>query len=344
MSTYLTLAKSTTVDPPLTSLFGQLQVTETAPNTLKMYLGDSSNNPVKIFDETTPSGTPVYIYNNTTYKTVSPNGLDTNNGQPSRPYQTITYGISQITAGGVLAVESATYTENITLNVTNKASQGVSNGISDAQTRIIGTAFLSSNFTGSKLSNLSFEKSDSQILVNGTGTSFFLDRIAVGTSVTSTNFLDITTMNAGYVNISNCDFNNLTLKFAGSNLVQVYIQNCRNFKIDAGATYLVAIDETCSFQEISTNNNVVVGFTNITDIVATAPTVFGYYLASAAITIGSLNILKGDLFLFITTGVAQLVRRYYNCSPIMYLSAKSTSYVKTGSLTWSPVTSYPIVL
>jgi len=344
MSNYLTLSKSTTVDPPTTSLFGQLQATQLGASDLKLYLGNAAGTPQKIYDQSTPAGTPVYIYNNTLFKTVSPQGDNANNGQVSRPYQTITYGISQITAGGVLSVESATYTENITLNSANKSIQGISCGISDAQTRIIGTAFLSSNFTGSKLSNLSFEKSDSQILVNGTGTSFTLEGISVGTSVTSANFLDITTMNAGYINISNCDFNNLTLKFAGSNIVSVYIQNCRNFKVDAGATYLVAIDDNCSFQEVSANNNLVVGFTNITDIVSAAPTVFGYYIASAAITIGTTNILKGDLFIFITTGVARVVRRYYNCMPVLYLSAKNTSYVKTGSLNWSPITYYPIIL
>ena len=123
----------------------------------------------------------------------------------------------------------------------------------------------------------------------------------------------------------------------------VYIINSRNFKIDAAANYFIIVDSSSSFVEVSTNNNVTVSYNNITDIINSAPVQAGFYLLGQNLTINSIPFLKGSLITFDGLN-GKLVYLYYNCPVIFYLTVKNSCYIKSGSLNWSPVTTYNIVL
>jgi hypothetical protein len=332
------IKKSTTTVAPASLLFGELACSTVSSNTC-LFLGNSTGTAIKIYDQSEPLEV---VYNNTYDKYVANGGSNTNNGQAGRPYETITYGLTQISAGGVLNVEAGTYTEDLTLSGVSKNLNGVYTTSYNSLTNIDGSITL----TGSKtqVSNLSFVKTSSAITINNvSGEGFWFNNINVAPSVTTTNFLTVTSMATGYINISNCDFNNTTLKLNTLAVpIQVYIQNCRNMKIDAGANYIVFVDNVSSIQEVSTNSNIAVGYSNVNDFIIVNPTVFGLYLLGANLTINTVNFLKGSTILFDGTN-AKLIYLYYNNLPAIYCANKATTYLKTGSSNYAPCATYPIV-
>jgi hypothetical protein len=113
-------------------------------------------------------------------------------------------------------------------------------------------------------------------------------------------------------------------------------------RIDAAANFFVIVDTNSSFVEVSTNNNITVGYNNVYDVITAAPTIPNFYILNSNVTINSVSFLKGSLISF--DGVnGKLVYLFYNAPPIVYVSNKSNSYVKSESSTWSPTTTFPIV-
>ncbi len=335
------IKKSTSTVAPESLLFGEF-AESTVSNNTTLYIGNSSGVPLKIYDESHVD-VPVFIYDNTFHKYVAKNGDNTNNGQQGRPYATIQHGLDSCPALGSVNVESGIYTENLTLSTQGQNISGTSatQGISPT-TRLDGT--ISITGTQSAISNITLINASSTITINSaTGKNYNLNAINVSGSVTSTNILTVTSCASGFINIANCDFNNKTLLFSPmANIVFVYIQNSRNFKIDAAANYVIVMDTNTSFIETSTNNNISVGYNNCSDIISATPANAGLYLLSANTTINGNALIKGSLIYFDGLN-ARLIYLYYNAPSSVFLSVKNNLYVKTGSLTWSPVTSYPIV-
>ena len=335
------IKKSTTSIAPESLLFGELAISTVASNTT-LYAGDSTGTPLKIYDQS-EIDIPVFIYNNTFNKYVANQGDNTNNGQQGRPYLSIQYGLNTCPSSGSVQVESGIYTENLTLTTTGQNLLGTSAtpGI-NATTRINGNISITGSH--SNIGSITLINTSSNITINSTtGSDFNFNAINVSASVTSTNILTVSNCGTGYINISNCDFANKTLLFSPhANIVFVYISNCRNFKINAGANYQVIMDVNSSFVETSTNNNIYVSYNNCTDIISATPVSPGLYLLSADTTINGNALIKGSLISF--DGVnAKLIYLYYNCPSSIYLSVKNSVYMKTGSLAWSPATTYPII-
>lgn len=335
------IKKSTTTIAPESLLFGELAISTVSSNTT-LYAGNSTGTPLKIYDQGAID-IPVYIYDNTFNKYIAKFGSNSNNGQSGRPYLTIQYGLDTCPSSGSIQCESGIYTENLTFSTTGQNLIGTSAtpGI-NATTRLNGTVSITGSH--SNIGSITLINTASTITINtATGTDFNFNAINISGSVTSTNVLTVTNCGAGYINISNCDFANKTLLFSPhANIVFVYIQNCRNFKINAGANYQVIMDTNSSFIELSTNNNIYVSYNNCTDIINATPVNPGLYLLSANTTINGNALIKGSLISFDGAN-ARLIYLYYNAPSSLFLSVKNSVYMKTGTLTWSPVTTYPIV-
>ena len=335
------IKKSTSNITPESLLFGELACSTVSNNT-KLFLGNSSSTPLLVYDQSAID-IPVFIYDNTLNKYVAKNGDNSNNGQSGMPFGSIQYGLDNCLSLGSVQVESGIYTENLTLSLLNQNLIGTSAcpGIV-ATTRIDGT--ISITGSQSSIGNITLINTASAITINTiTGKDFNFNGLNVSGSVTSTNILTVTNCASGYINISNCDFTNKTLLFSPTaNIVFVYISNCRNFKINAAANYQIIVDANSIFIETSTNNNIFVSFNNCNDIISSTPVTPGLYLLSANTTINGNALIKGSLISFDGAN-ARLIYLFYNCPNSLYLSAKNSVYVKTGSLNWNAVTSYPIV-
>jgi hypothetical protein len=335
---YLTLSKSTTNDVPSSILFGELKISEIASNSLKVYCGDSTNSPVKIYDETV-SPTPTFIYNNPVEKYVCVQGSNSNNGQSGRPYATITYGISQLSnsSQGILSLEGGNYIGNITLTESDskKGIIGTSSSFGfDNNTYITGNITINSN--DNTISNIKLSGATSKIILNGSSDTR-LDNIIISNSITGANVIESTSI-TGYLRISNCDFNNKTLLLTSDDPMIVYIDNCKNLKLNL-SNKIVCYSINTVFQEISTNNNIYNGFNVITDIISSAPTNPGFYILSA----DYLTFLKGSLIAFDGLNIT-LLSKYYNCQPYFYVFLKNATYVKTSNSEFAEVQIKPIIL
>ena len=335
------IKKSTTNIAPENLLFGEF-ATSTVDSNTTLYLGNSSGTALKIYDESAID-IPVFIYNNTSNKYVAKEGLNTNNGQSSRPYLTIQNGLNTCPSLGSVQVESGIYTENLTFSTTGQHLIGTSATLGIAPTtRLNGT--ISITGSQSSIGYITLMNSASSITINSvSGNDFNFNAINISGSVSTTNVLTVTAMASGYINLSNCDFQNKTLLFSPhANIVFVYITNCRNMKINAASNYIVIVDNNTNFVELSTNNNISVGYNNVTDIISATPVNPGLYLLSDNTTIGGNALIKGSLISY--NGVsATLIYLYYNCASSIYLSAKNAVYQKIGSLNWAPTATYPIV-
>ena len=349
MDKYLQIKKSIIDEIPTTILFGELAISD-KDNILRLYAGDQTGAPIKIYDQSTPAE---YIYENNLQKYVAIGGSDVNNGQSGFPVETITHAMTLIVAGGCVSMEAGIYTENLIFDgATNSQKAIIGQFTSNTYnvTEINQTIETINNNSQMTFSNLDFSKSGvtDHILINSTSSNqnYNFNNISISGSTSSTsnviNVQDQTT-SAGYINIDSCDFNNRILLLENSTLPRFcFITNSRNITMNAGTNWIVVIDDNSTVIETSSNNNII-NSNIVTDIIAVAPSSFGFYLLSADVTISSVVYPKGSLIVY--NGVAvTYTTKYYRNKSSYFVILKNQTYVKTGSDVYSVVTAYPIIL
>jgi hypothetical protein len=348
MDKYLQIKKSIIDEIPTTILFGELAISD-KDNILRLYAGDQTGAPIKIYDQSTPAE---YIYENNKQKYVAIGGSDLNNGQSGFPLQSIQYALTKITAAGCLSIEAGIYNEYIGI------------GSDDAIKALIGQ-FTSNIYNVTELSNvieifddadrmtfsnLEFSSSTAttHILINSTSStqnSNFNNISISGSTLTNSNVIKVQdqTTAAGYINIDGCDFANRILLLENSTLPRFcFITSSRNITLNAGTNWIVVIDDNSTVIETSSNNNII-NSNIVTDIISVAPSSFGFYLLSADVTISSVVYPKGSLIVY--NGVAvTYTTKYYRNKSSYFVILKNQTYVKTGSDAYSVVTAYPIIL
>lgn len=349
MDRTLQVLKSTTTVTPVSLLFGELSVSDVS-NNVNVYIGDSLQNPIKIFDQATPTE---FVYENDKNKYVAINGSDSNNGQSGYPFETITFGQTQIIAGGALILEGGIYNEDLLFQTVDsrKALLGTPTTNNYNVTEIsrnielneaaeqITFAYLEFSEPGASIKHIWVNSSSSNANMN------FQNITASGSTGAGSHVVYVSNVagSAGYINVDGCDFAGRRLTLENSTLPRYcFISNSRNITLSAGINWVVFVDESSTISEISNNGNIV-DSNSVSDIIGVNPVAFGIYLLSAELTINSVVYPKGNLIFWNGVSVS-FTSRYYVNKPMYFVVAKNACYVKTGSLEYSEVTSYPIVL
>lgn len=291
--------------------------------------------------------------NNNAAKYVSPAGSNANNGQIDRPYQTITYALTNLNAGGVVNLESGNYNENVVLNNNDvrKFIKGTGEiGKIISRTVIAGQILIEEQCRQNSISNITLSYSNASnppIKITSTSTELNLNlhNISVSANVQHPFVLEVENGGGGYIDLNNVDFGNKGINLKDSTVPRFcYISNSRNITINAGLNWFVVDCGNNDFNilEASSNNNVIVN-TNVNGLIETLTdyslieSTPGKYLANIAIP--SIPADAGDVFIITSIGgsVARYVeKKHYSALPTYYNLALQKSYYKSNNL-WQEV-------
>lgn len=149
---------------------------------------------------------------------VSPNGSNTANGSFETPYQTITYALTQISTGCALVLMNGTYTENLTIDISNIDIIALSGNNGSAVT-IVGTTNFQ-HVTGSvRVRNISF----SGTINHSLGGLLYFNRCNLNSGAI---FTDTATE---YLSLFGCDWGSATsINFNGAHIYNTFGSNLTN--------------------------------------------------------------------------------------------------------------------
>lgn len=350
---YLQLKKSTTNIQPDNLAFGELALSDIS-NRIRLFVGKNDNTVQQIFDSDIQ--TEDYIYDNLFQKHVSPQGDDNNNGQVNKPFQTIVKALNTIEQGGIVVLESGYYNQNILFNNTfsqkSITGKNISNGIL-SRTYLNGIYDIAYNTEKICISNITFSNTSEdddrgndyilQINTSSSNQNMIFNNISVSSSVNKTNIIKVRSndTSGGFIDISNCDLNNKTIRLEDSILPRVlYINNSKNLKLFAGTNWTVFVNnDSNNIVELSSNNNIFKP-DMVLDIVSTLPLINGIYISDADNI--SLGVSKGDVFVKIDS-LIYVIEKYYCAKTIYYVISKNNSYIKQNG-SYKELVTYPIIL
>lgn len=336
-NTYVQIKRSSNSETINTLKFGELAVSD-FNNKVKLFVGKNDET-VQLLVDSSIQIPSLFNYNNLHQKYVSQNGDDLNNGQINQPYLTINKALDNTSQGGIILIEGGYYNEELIFNDDLKHSRKYVSGIQG--NNVISYIFITNkisylnNVKQITLSNLllSYSGVDDIITINCStaNQNFNFNNISVSGSVITENIIRVLNNGYGYIDISNCDFNNKTIKLNNTTIPRwLFISNSRNIKIDAGIGWYVSInDGSQNIIEISNNLNILRSWM-VTDIVSSEPSTDGIYIASDAFTSsdGNSSILKGCVFTKYL-GTLTITDKYYTAKPSYYVLIKDKTYIKS---------------
>ena len=291
-------------------------------------------------------------------------GRDIWNGMPDTPKATIANALSSVLAPAEIVLGTSTWTENLTLALTNLTIVGV--GRSGSNTSgIAGTITANSPSNIVRMSNININHfTATGYIWNATNANFNLKNINFLGSVAS--FTTAVTA-GGTATLEDCDFvnstaaSNIVLPNLSSGTATLRLNSVNRARVSVGTGWLVYITDCPNIQIVSNSGTLIytdvnVGLPYVNKVLATQAELTalvadtsvatdGYYICDFVTpSVGS----RGDILYKVsvnTVSTSVLVNRPFNqCPATIYNNDTSVTLQRIGSFSWSNVTSNKITI